>query len=237
MWLMGAILIWFTTSQGNLNVERIFSNPPQQVQKEINDMGPDVARQLFRFQSSQLTRRIQETWEIVQLGLAGALLAASILTGHRSRIVIVATLLMVIFTALEAFYYTPLMTGLARSYDFLPATAALRERENFQSFQTWHRLMEVMKGGLSLMIIARLMFDFYDFGTFVIPWNKPSSGGSGSNGGRRRRRRRSSGSASGTSAGTRSDPRPDDAAATDTETSAELPQGPVRPPSIEGRDD
>jgi hypothetical protein len=172
MWLMGAILMWFAVSQSNMNVERLFTNPPQQIQKEINDMGPDVARQVFRYQSSLFVRRVQETWEIMQLGLLGALLATSILTAHRSRIVLAATALMIVFVLCQAFYLTPLMTGLAKSYDFLPATAALREREAYASFTSWHRILDVLNIILALGIVGRLLFDFYDFGSVVLPWSK-----------------------------------------------------------------
>lgn len=172
MWLMGTILIWFAVTQSTDNVDRLFSNPPPQVQKEINDMGPDVARQIFRFQSSTFVRRVQETWEIAQLGLLGALLATSILTAHRSRIVLVATVLMMLCVLYQAFYLTPLMAGLARAFDFLPPTAALREREAFASFNSWHRVMEVLKTLMALGIVARLLFDFYDFGSLVLPWSK-----------------------------------------------------------------
>lgn len=178
--------MWFSITQSNMTVERLFSNPPQQVQKEINDMGPDVARQVFRYQASLFERRVRETWEIIQLGVLGALLATSILTAHRSRIVVAATALMILFVLLQAFYLTPLMVGLARSFDFLPATAALAERESFVRYLNYYRALDVLKVLLCLGIISRLLFDFYDFGAVVLPWSKPPA--------RRKRRVRRSGS-------------------------------------------
>jgi hypothetical protein len=172
MWLMGAILMWFSITQSNMTVERLFGNPPQQVQKEINDMGPDVARQLFRFQASLFERRVRETWEIIQLGLLGALLAISVLTAHRSRIVIAATALMILFVLVQAFYITPLMAGLGRSFDFLPQTAALAERQAFARFLIYYRTLDVMKVLLVMATLSRLLFDFYDFGSVVLPWSK-----------------------------------------------------------------
>ena len=142
---MGSLVVWFATAQADLTVERIFTSPPPQMQKEINDMGLEVSRQVFRYQSNQFVRRLKETWEVIQLGLGGALLATSILTTHRSRVVILATVILMILAATQAFYLTPLMNGLARSYDFLPATANMRERENFAGFALWHRVAEVFK--------------------------------------------------------------------------------------------
>jgi hypothetical protein len=184
-WLLGSVLIWFVGSQSILTVDRILSTPPQQVQKEFEDMGNDVARQILRFEANQLNRRVTETFEVLQLGLAGALLASSILTSSRSKTTIIGSILLMGIAAIMAFYLTPSMNALARAYDFLPATAAQREREAFQRLDVWHRVLQVLGIGIALIVTARLLFDFYEFGAKLIP-------DFGKNSKRRRRRRRSS---------------------------------------------
>lgn len=181
---MGVVLVWFVSSQSLLNVERILTTPPQQVQKEFDDMGPEVARQILRYEANQLNRRVSETWEILQLGLAGALFASSILTASRSKTTIICSALLMALAALMAFYLTPGMNALARSYDFLPPTAALREREAFQRLDVWHRVCQVFGMIVALVLACRLLFDFYEFGAKLIP-------DFGKNTKRRRRRRTS----------------------------------------------
>ena len=168
-WLIGTVLVWFATSQSLLNVERTLSTPPQQVQKEFDDMGPDVTRQILRHQAMQLNRRINETWEVIQLGMAGALLAISILTPHRSKTTIVSSILLMMLSAFAAFYITPAMNALGRSFDFLPPTAALRERDAFQRLDVWHRVAHVLSTLIALLITARLLFDFYEFRDKLLP--------------------------------------------------------------------
>ena len=168
-WLIGTVMVWFATSQGLLNVERTLSTPPQQVAKEFDDMGPDVTRQILRHQAMQLNRRIVETWEIMQLGMAGALLATSFLTTHRSKTTIISAILLMILSAFAAFYLTPAMNALGRSYDFLPPTAALREREAFQRLDVWHRVTNVLSLLIAGLITARLLFDFYEFRDKLLP--------------------------------------------------------------------
>src|SRR5688572_19181377 len=168
-WLIGTVMVWFATSQGLLNVERTLSTPPQQVAKEFDDMGPDVTRQILRHQAMQLNRRIVETWEIIQLGMAGALLATSFLTTHRSKTTIISAILLMILSAFAAFYLTPAMNALGRSYDFLPPTAALREREAFQRLDVWHRVVNVLSLLIAGLITARLLFDFYEFRDKLLP--------------------------------------------------------------------
>jgi hypothetical protein len=186
MWLMGAIFMWFAQYQAGMNVDRLFSNPPQVIQKELNDMGSDVARQVFRYDTNLLMRRVRENWEVIQLGLLGALVVTSILTAHRSRVVIACSVLMMIFVLVQAFYLTPLMTGLERSFDFVAATAAARERDAYAGFQRWHSTLSVANVVMAMLISSRLLFDFYDFGSVVLPWSRPT---------KKRRRIRRSGSA------------------------------------------
>lgn len=185
MWLAGIVLMWFATSQSLLNVERMFTEPPVQVKNELNNLGPDVARQLFRFQAMQFNRRMEEAWGILQLCLAGALLATSVLTPHRSRVVILCTLTMAILVAINAFRFTPMIAALSRSYDFLPPQANLKERELVAGYLVWQRTLNILKTFLALVLTARFMFDLYDFGKLVMPWRKPQQ--------KRRRKKRRSG--------------------------------------------
>jgi hypothetical protein len=181
-WLLGTVLVWFATSQAVMTVDRILSATPAPVQKEFNDMGPEVARQILAYEANEFSRRVIETWAILQLGLASALLANSVFTSSRSKTMVICSFAMTILSCISALYLAPAMTALARVYDFLPAGAAMREREEFQRLDVWHRVLGVLNTILALALSGRLLFDFYEFGTKLIPDLHK---------GKRRRRRRS----------------------------------------------
>ena len=168
-WLLGSLLMAFIPSQGLLSVDRFFSNPPPQISKELDDVGPEVMRQILRFQAAQQNRHIIETWEIVQLGLGGALLATSFLTSHRSRIVLICSTVMVLMVLVMYFYLTPIMNALGRSFDFLPAGAASRERDNYSYYAVWYRVLDILKAMLGIVVTARLLFDRYDWQEKLMP--------------------------------------------------------------------
>ena len=168
-WLIGNVLVWFVTSQSLMNVDRTLSTPPPQTQKEFDDMGPEVTRQILRHQAMRLNRRVVETWEMMQLGMGAALLAISTLTTHRSKVTIVSSALLVLMSAMAAFYLTPAMNALGRSFDFLPATAALRERDAFQRLDVWHRVLTVLSTSVAVVITVRLLFDLYEFRNKLLP--------------------------------------------------------------------
>lgn len=170
---MGSIFAWFSSSQSYLNIDRIFSAPPPQVQREIDGMGQDIARQFLGHQAAQFTRRLQETWEVMQLGLGGALLATAVMTSHRSRTLIAGTILMLVIVAVLMFSVTPNINGLGRALEFQAATAALRERQSFVSYQLWFRVLEAGKSVVLILITSRLLFDFYDFGKLLPRAKRP----------------------------------------------------------------
>jgi hypothetical protein len=173
-WLLGSLLIAFISSQAYLNVDRFFANPPAQISKELDDVGPEVTRQILRYQAAQHIRHLSETWEVIQLGLGFALLATSSLTAHRSRIVIIGAALMVVIVLIMYFRLTPSMNALARSYDFLPPAAAIQERDAFNYQFVWYRVLEILKAGLGIVITGRLLFDRYEWQEKLLPGSTPA---------------------------------------------------------------
>jgi hypothetical protein len=135
---------------------------------------------------------VAETWLVIQLGILSALLATSFLTSHRSRIVIIATFLMLGMVLISYFFLTPAMNALSRSYDFLPPGAAMTERENYGYYSVWVRVLDIFKTILAFLVAGRLLFDRYEWKDKLTPLT-PDKGQ------RRRRRSRSSGSGSSSS--------------------------------------
>lgn len=171
-WLFGTLLVAFVSSQSVANVERFFTSQPPQIAKEVDDVGSDVMRQILRYQADQHVRRISETWQVIQLGLGAALLVTAFLTSHRSRIVLACSLTMALIAAVMYFYLTPAMNALARSFDFLPASASIPERENFSRYAVWSRVLEILKIFCALVVTGRLLFDRYEWRDKLIPGRK-----------------------------------------------------------------
>lgn len=163
MWLMGSILVWYTLSQGQLTIERLFADPPQQLRRELAETGLAPARQLLQYQTGEMNRRIQQTWEIIQLGLLGALLAISVLNAHRSSIIIGSALLMTALVFLQTLAITPGMNSAGKALDFLPLDLAALERQSFAVYARWYTVLDTVKTVLALILVTRLTFDFYDF--------------------------------------------------------------------------
>jgi hypothetical protein len=151
----------YVTSQTYQTVDRILNNPPGPVAKDMEDLGSDITRSLLRFEASEANRFLTEVWGVLQLGLGAAFLISCALTAHRSKFLILASASMIVMVALQMFYVSPIMTQLSRSFDFLPVTAALKDRENFQSYRVWYVVLEFLKLLFGVGLTVRLLFDRY----------------------------------------------------------------------------
>jgi hypothetical protein len=162
-WLLGSLLVAFVSSQSVANVDRFFSSRPPQIAKQVDEAGGEVLRQILRYQADQHIRHVSETWQVIQLGLGSALLATAFLTSHRSRIVLMCSLVMTLIAAVSYLYFTPAMNALARSFDFLPVTAAVKQRESFIRYSVWFQELEIVKILLGLVITGRLLVDRHEW--------------------------------------------------------------------------
>src|ERR1051325_10928855 len=100
-WIIGCLLMGYVASQNMQNVDRILSNPPGPVAKDIEDLGTDITRMLLRFQASELNRFLAQVWSVLQLGLGTAFLISSVLTSHRSKFLMVVSGAMILIVALQ----------------------------------------------------------------------------------------------------------------------------------------
>jgi hypothetical protein len=82
---------------------------------------------------------------------------------------------MIAMVAFMYFYLTPAMNALSRAYDFLPPTAALQERENYNHYAVWRRVLEILKALLGIVITGRLVLDRYDWQDKLFPGSSSQS--------------------------------------------------------------
>jgi len=162
MWLMGTVLIWFVKSETVREVDR-FSTASLTAEKEVASVGKENAERILRDFSVQYNRRLQETWEMVQLCIGGGLFFTSMLTSVRSRTVLLATAAMIGLVAVMAFYVTPSMITLQTRLE-IPGGSGQVRTEDVVSLRVWHRLLEIIKLALGVLIAVRLVFDLYGLG-------------------------------------------------------------------------
>jgi len=162
IWLMGTVLVWFVKSQTVREVG-LFSTTSLRAEKEVATIGKENAERLLRDFSVQYNRHLQEMWEIVQLCTGGALFLISLLTSFRSRTVLVATAAMIGIVAIMAFYITPSLNTLQMRLDTPGGLSEVRTEE-VVSLRVWHRVLEIIKIALALLIAVRLVFDLQGLG-------------------------------------------------------------------------
>lgn len=149
----------FVTTEIFYGVDRLMANPPGPIAKNVQDLGSDVTRTMFRYQSSEFNRFLLDAWQPLQTGIAFALLASVLLTAHRNRYLIVISAAMAALVLIAAFYVTPAMMAFGRAFDFVPPAAASAERDNYEHFEFLYSVIYWLNLTLGLSMAARLLFD------------------------------------------------------------------------------
>jgi hypothetical protein len=167
--MIGMLIFGFVASQSLANVDRILSSPPGPVAKDIEDLGSDITRLLLKYQAAELNRFLFEAWGVAQIGLGAAILSAMVFTAHRNKFLIGIALFMVVTSLFQVAYIRPSMNALGRAFDFLPLTAATRERDIFDSYHVMYIVAEVIKLLAGLLLTGRLLFDRYGWKQKLMP--------------------------------------------------------------------
>ena len=183
-WLLGILMVSFVVATQNFaQVDRILNSPPAAIARDIDELGQDLTRQLLRYQAAETNRFLFSVWGIMQTGLALAFAACVVMTAHRSKLLIIGGVLLLVVVLIQTFYLIPTMTALGRAFDFLPPGANSAERDLHRTYHAWSSMLEIVKFGVGLILAGRLMLDFY-------AWRDRVSGTDTGSGRRRRRRKR-----------------------------------------------
>jgi hypothetical protein len=159
-WLLGSILLAFIVAGQNFaQVDRLLDTPPGQISRDIDELGADVVRQMFRYQAAEVNRFLFQVWGVIQLGIGLGCLTAVTVTAHRNKVLVIGALLMLLITCAQTFYIVPSMTALGRQFDFLPATANSPERDTHRTLHIWSEILEVIKLLAGFVLAGRLLFD------------------------------------------------------------------------------
>src|SRR5689334_9096845 len=126
-WMAGSLFMIMVATQNFRSVDRLLAAPGS-ASAQVEKMGRADARTFLRYQVSEQNRWYFETWELIQLGLALATLAA-VARGTRLAPVLAGAMLALLLV--ERFYLTPEIVRLGRLIDFVPQAASSPERDHF----------------------------------------------------------------------------------------------------------
>lgn len=144
-------------------VDRLLATSAEEASASIEKLGKGPARQLLRYQASELNRFYFTEWERVQL-LLGAVLIVTVVfadrTGPQRLCSLAAALLLWLAVAAQHFFITPQVIGLGRLIDFTPSDAPSVYRDQFWRLHHLYSAVELFK----LALAAALS------GAFLVGW-------------------------------------------------------------------
>lgn len=143
-WSMGSLVLLFVAPTNFRLVDELLSHSSNQSFRGlIERVGHDVTRELLRYLSSELNRKFFLFWNVVQLGLAVALvwLSRGLPAARRTSTALLAAAALVgVLLLLQ-----PWITRLGRSLDFVPRQPPPPELGQFQLLHVAYTALELLK--------------------------------------------------------------------------------------------
>lgn len=128
-WLFGTLFMWFVATQNFAAVDRILAAPPEQFRSMTAGLAAAEAREVLRYEASELNRLFFDRWGYAQALLA---LVAVVLAWNGGRRLRAAIIVAAVITVGLQLYVVPETIRIGRIIDFQP-----REPETPQQAQFW----------------------------------------------------------------------------------------------------
>ncbi|MBI1785960.1 MAG: hypothetical protein HYR60_00135 [Acidobacteria bacterium] len=153
-WMSGSLLMFLVATQNFRAVDRLLTAPAEPASKLIQSLGPDGARLLLRYHSSELNRWYFTKWEIAQAALLSFLAGWCYRAISHSRVARFLPVAILVLVLLERFLLTPEIVRLGRLIDFAPAAP---ERAQFWRLHGAYSAVEALKLLLGVVLTAALL--------------------------------------------------------------------------------
>jgi hypothetical protein len=156
-WLGGLIMVTLAATGSFKAVDTTIEKPPAVVIKSLARLGPDVTRDLLRYQSSEVNRHLFELWGWIQLGLTGAILAGLLFMTNVGKRVLGMALAMTAMAALMAGVIIPGMIRIGRESQARPDGLAAGASQTFKTLHQAFGAFEGVAAVLAMLTIVSLI--------------------------------------------------------------------------------
>ena len=143
LWLMGTVTMAIVATQNFYTIDRLLeAHPHATFAADVEKLGPEAARDLLRYLSSELNRLYFQYWNLAQLpiGILALWLIVKLPDANRPKWAIVAMLGIVLFLTI---LITPRILSVGRSIDFVPRVPP---PEGLRTFGLLHATYTVFDG-------------------------------------------------------------------------------------------
>lgn len=155
-WIAGTVFVTVVATQNFHTVDRLLAGSDNAAfSAVVDELGPQRARDLLRYLSSELNRLYFQWWNVLQVVLGAAVLW---LTARRpdARSLRVGVTAMLAVVVVMLAWMTPEITAIGRRLDFVSRDPAPPELSRFWVLHAAYTALEVAKLGAAVFIAARL---------------------------------------------------------------------------------
>jgi len=161
VWLGAGIFADVAVTQNFQTVDRFLTQPGSiRTSAELSRLGRAEVREILRRNAGEENNVIFENWERFELIVGGVLFAVLLFGARPQKVMLGATLLMLLIVCVQHFYLSPEVTELGRQLADLPPNLAANDPLNTK-FRTFHGIYsgaEILKLVVGFAFAARIVF-------------------------------------------------------------------------------
>ncbi len=156
MWLAGGLLVAWVASQNLALADRVVSEGEPAIRLRLKPFGQEAGA-ILKFHAAEQNRWLYSKWELYQLFFGSFFFCVMLFGSREDKFALLGVLVMLLLVALQRFLLTPELHALGRLIDFSP-TAQAPDQKRFWITNMAHIGVEVLKGGLALLLTAQMVF-------------------------------------------------------------------------------
>ncbi|HYO81034.1 MAG TPA: hypothetical protein VES20_06515 [Bryobacteraceae bacterium] len=159
--LIGTLMALFTPSQARLSALSLAQTLPASMQRDAAAASPEFLRTLLLHEAGEFTRRLVEAWATVRVGIAGTLLAVSMLPSHRSLTPMISAGLLLIFSIASTVHVIPELHVAATSLELKWPNPTGADEAALDSARLRYYIVEATCVAVTVVLAFRLLVDFH----------------------------------------------------------------------------
>jgi len=148
-----------SATQSFRTVNAITSSPPKPAGGVIETIGPDMFRQMLRYQAGETNRRLFEIWGLTQFAIALGVFLLVLFATSSGRVPVFTALALLIWVSIMHWLVAPRIAIASQMLEFVPPDQMAAERATMATLHRFYSIMELIKLGLIAVIAGLFLLE------------------------------------------------------------------------------
>ena len=157
-WIMSTLCMWFAATKSFATVERVLKDAPPQLVEITKPLDEASTRVVIRHMAAEINRTLFWGYGVLQILLGAVLLLMVLRQSPRHTLDVGLVSAMLVLSVILGLVFTPLITSVGRSIDFLPRNPPPPVMPRFWMLHGAFTTLDGLKLLAGISLLARWVF-------------------------------------------------------------------------------